>query len=68
MNTVIYKVEINNKKIYQSNSITKCVNECLKHIDGTFKVFNRNNYALICVGNKIVWNSRLATIQETVSK
>jgi hypothetical protein len=61
MKKTLYKVEINNKITYQSNSITECINECLKHIDGSFKVFNSNNYALICVGNKIVWNSRLAT-------
>ena len=61
MKKTIYKVEINNKETYQSNSITECVNECLKHID-SFKVFNADNYALIFAGNKIVWNSRLGTI------
>lgn len=56
-----YEVHFNNEKIYQSDSITTCVNKCLGCInDNSFRAFNNSNYVMIYEPKRklFVWNSR----------
>lgn len=57
---MMYEVQLNNKTVYKSDSITNAVNNCLEYIGISFKSFNTNNCIMIYETERklFVWSSK----------